>query len=104
MSHRNCVYEIPESEFRLEAGLEELGGSRWHGNPRTCSLGAPALGTANPGIASRSPSQSFFTLARIQGLAGSELDKALLEEHNGPHQSRAGLAALVTESETTLME
>jgi len=31
--------------------------------------------------------QSFLTLARVQGLAGSALNKALLEEQNRPHQS-----------------
>lgn len=48
MSHRNCVYEIPGSEFRSEAGLEFLSGSRWHLNPRTCWFQALAFGQYKP--------------------------------------------------------
>lgn len=47
--------------------------------------------------------QSCFTLAGIQGCAGSEMNKALLEDHNRPPRAEL-LLQHSTQSATTLME
>lgn len=63
----------------------------------------------DPGFGQHNPSHShalfvMLYFARIEAFGAPELNKALLEERNKPHKSCAGLAALVTGSETTLME
>lgn len=65
--------------------------------PRPCCRAAQAVVCPGSLLA-------IFYFSRIEELGASELNKALLEEHNRPHKSCSGLAALVTGSETTLME
>lgn len=89
-------------EFRLEAA--------WRGSalsapwkPKEPLLPKPAVGSTRVVVCPGSLSAIFY-FSRIRELGASELNKAPLEEHNRPHKSCSGLAALVTGSETTLME
>lgn len=73
------------------------------GNPKNCCSETLLLGSTSRVVCPGSLLAIFY-FSRIEELGASELNKALLEEHNRPHKSCSGLAALVTGSETTLME